>query len=33
MDTSFIKIDLNCKYIRMDIKGKITQFAFDDYEV
>jgi len=31
MDTSLIKIDINCKYIRMDVKGKITQFAFDDY--
>jgi len=33
MDTSLIKIDLNCKYIRIDVKGKITQFAFEGYDV
>jgi protein TilB len=30
MDTSLVSVDLNPQYIRLDIKGKITQLRFDD---
>ena len=29
MDTSLIQVDLNPQYIRLDIKGKITQLKFE----
>lgn len=30
LDTSQIKLDLNVKYVRVEIKGKITQWRFDN---
>ncbi|TNV78519.1 hypothetical protein FGO68_gene2184 [Halteria grandinella] len=30
MDTSLVTVDLNPLYVRMDIKGKITQLRFDE---
>ena len=29
MDTSLINVDLNPEYVRVDVKGKITQLKFD----
>lgn len=30
MDTSLVSVDLNPLYVRMDIKGKITQLKFEE---
>ena len=30
MDNSQIKVDLNPNYVRVDVKGKITQWSFDN---
>ena len=30
MDTSKIKVDLNPNYVRIDVKGKITQWRFEN---
>ena len=30
MDTSLVNVDLNPEYVRIEIKGKITQLKFDE---
>lgn len=30
MDTSLVNVDLHPNYVRLDIKGKITQLKFDE---
>jgi protein TilB len=30
MDTSLVNVDLHPLYVRLDIKGKITQLKFDE---
>lgn len=30
MDTSLVNVDLHPEYVRIDVKGKITQLKFDE---